>query len=69
MLYHLFEYLDSQFDMPGAGLFDFISFRAGMAIITSLVISLIFGGKNAVIIVTTSRVDLQGNFFLKNISF
>ena len=45
MLYHLFEYLDSQFDMPGAGLFDFISFRAGMAIITSLVISLIFGGK------------------------
>ena len=40
MLYHLFEYLDSQFNMPGAGLFDFISFRAGMAIIASLLISL-----------------------------
>ena len=45
MLYHFFEYLDSHFDMPGAGLFYFISFRAGMAIITSLVISLIFGGR------------------------
>jgi phospho-N-acetylmuramoyl-pentapeptide-transferase len=45
MLYHLFEYLENEFDMPGAGLFRFISFRASMAIITSLIISMVFGGR------------------------
>lgn len=43
MLYHIFEYLDQNFDIPGAGLFQYISFRAGMAIIFSLIISMIFG--------------------------
>lgn len=42
MLYHLFEYLQ-QFDLPGAGLFQYISFRSAMAIITSLIISMLFG--------------------------
>ena len=42
MLYHLFEYLEP-FGIPGAGLFQYISFRAGMSIITSLIISTIFG--------------------------
>jgi len=41
MLYHLFEGLD----VPGAGLFGYISFRAGMALLVSLVISMMFGGK------------------------
>ncbi len=45
MLYHLFAYLDSNFDIPGAGLFQYISFRAAMAIIVSLFISMIFGKK------------------------
>lgn len=45
MLYHLFEYLDREFDLPGAGLFRFISFRAGVAIMLSLVISLLLGSK------------------------
>ena len=45
MLYHLFQYLSQNFDFPGSALFSFISFRAGMAIITSLVITLLFGGK------------------------
>jgi phospho-N-acetylmuramoyl-pentapeptide-transferase len=44
MLYHLFEYLRT-IDFPGAGLFQYISFRAGMAIIVSLLISMVFGGK------------------------
>lgn len=44
MFYYLFEYLD-QIDMPGAGIFKYISFRSGMAIITSLVISMAFGRK------------------------
>ena len=44
MFYHLFNYLD-QFDVPGAGLFGYISFRAAMTAITSLVISLLFGKK------------------------
>ena len=43
MLYHLFTYLDSVMDVPGAGLFQYISFRAGMSLITSLVIGILFG--------------------------
>ncbi len=43
MLYYLFDYLDKTFDFPGAGVFQYISFRAAMAVITSLVISLLFG--------------------------
>lgn len=42
MLYYLFDYLDS-FNFPGAGLFKFISFRAAMALITSLIVSIFFG--------------------------
>ncbi len=42
MLYYLFQYLD-KYDIPGAGLFNFISFRAAMAILTSLVISTLYG--------------------------
>lgn len=43
MLYHLFSYLDSAFDLPGAGMFNYISFRAALAVITSLIISMVFG--------------------------
>lgn len=43
MLYHIFTYLKTQFNFPGAGVFYFISFRVGMAIILSLIISLVFG--------------------------
>ena len=43
MLYHLFTYLDSVMDVPGAGLFQYISFRAGMSLISSLVIGILFG--------------------------
>lgn len=43
MLYYLFTYLDKQFDFPGAGVFQYISFRAAMAVITSLLISMVFG--------------------------
>lgn len=43
MLYHLFEYLRKTYDLPGAGLFQFISFRAGLAMILSLLISLVIG--------------------------
>jgi phospho-N-acetylmuramoyl-pentapeptide-transferase len=42
MLYYLFDYLD-KLNVPGAGLFDFISFRAGMALIASLIVSIFFG--------------------------
>ncbi len=43
MLYYLFEYLEKHFQIPGASLFGFITFRAAMAIILSLLISTIFG--------------------------
>lgn len=42
MLYYLFAYLD-QFNFPGAGMFQYISFRSAMTVITSLIISMIFG--------------------------
>ena len=44
MLYYLFDYLDS-LNFPGAGLFQFISFRAAMALMTSLIVSIFFGKK------------------------
>jgi len=43
MLYYLFTYLDKAYNVPGAGLFQYISFRAAMATIFSLFISLIYG--------------------------
>jgi phospho-N-acetylmuramoyl-pentapeptide-transferase len=45
MLYYLFEYLEKYYQLPGAGLFQFITFRAAAAIILSLLISTIFGKK------------------------
>lgn len=45
MLYYLFEYLEKNFDIPGAGLFGFITFRAALAVILSLVIATFFGKK------------------------
>jgi phospho-N-acetylmuramoyl-pentapeptide-transferase len=45
MLYYIFRYLEEQFDIPGAGLFQYISFRAALAVILSLTISLLFGKK------------------------
>ncbi len=43
MLYELFDWLQRAYDLPGAGLFQYISFRAGAAIIISLIISMLFG--------------------------
>ena len=43
MLYYLFEYLESQFSIPGASVFQFITFRAAAAFILSLLISAIYG--------------------------
>ena len=42
MLYYLFQFLD-KYNVPGAGLFDYISFRASLALVGSLVVSIIFG--------------------------
>lgn len=44
MFYYLFEYLD-KIDFAGAGLFQYLSFRAALAAITSLIVSMIFGKK------------------------
>ena len=43
MLYHLFKYLDEVYDLPGSGMFQYISFRAAAAVILSLLIVIIFG--------------------------
>ena len=43
MLYHLFRYLDIRYDLPGAGMFQYISFRAALAVIIALLVGIIFG--------------------------
>ncbi|HNR73502.1 MAG TPA: phospho-N-acetylmuramoyl-pentapeptide-transferase [Cyclobacteriaceae bacterium] len=43
MLYYLFDYIEKNFDLPGAGLFQYISFRAGAAAVLSLMITILFG--------------------------
>ncbi|GAA3512904.1 phospho-N-acetylmuramoyl-pentapeptide-transferase [Aquimarina addita] len=43
MLYYLFQYLENEYQVPGASLFQFITFRAALAIISSLLISTIYG--------------------------
>ncbi|WP_026955270.1 phospho-N-acetylmuramoyl-pentapeptide-transferase [Algoriphagus vanfongensis] len=45
MLYPIFDYLDGVLDIPGAGVFKYISFRAGMAAVLSLIITITFGHK------------------------
>jgi phospho-N-acetylmuramoyl-pentapeptide-transferase len=45
MLYYLFEYLEKNYQFPGASLFEFITFRAALAVILSLIIATIFGKK------------------------
>ena len=45
MLYYLFEYLDKTLDVPGAGVFQYITFRSALALILSLMISTIYGKK------------------------
>ena len=43
MLYYLFEFLETQYNLPGASLFDYLSFRAAVSVIISLIISVVFG--------------------------
>ncbi len=43
MLYYLFEYLEQQFQLPGASLFGFLTFRGALAMMLSLLISTIYG--------------------------
>jgi phospho-N-acetylmuramoyl-pentapeptide-transferase len=43
MLYYLFDFLERTYDLPGAGVFQYITFRAAMSVITSLIICLLFG--------------------------
>ena len=45
MLYYLFDYLQETYNLPGAGVFQYISFRSAMAVITSLLVSMVFGGR------------------------
>ena len=67
MLYYLFRYLDT-LSLPGAGVFNFISFRAAAAIITSLIISMLIGRRiidflqRKQIGETIRNLDLEGQY-------
>jgi len=56
MFYHLFTYLDRKIDMPGAGLFHYISFRTSMVVLTSLIIAL-FVGKRIIIALQKKQIN------------
>ena len=43
MLYYLFDYLENQYQVPGASLFQFTTFRAAMAVLFSLIIATAYG--------------------------
>lgn len=43
MLYSLFQFLDERYDLPGAGMFQYISFRSAVAVILALLITIFFG--------------------------
>jgi phospho-N-acetylmuramoyl-pentapeptide-transferase len=58
MLYHLFQYLEQQ-DYIGAGLFQYITFRAGMAVILSLIITLVLGGRLIKVIQNFQVIEKQ----------
>ena len=45
MLYYLFEYLEKTYQLPGASLFQFLTFRASLAVILSLFIATVYGKK------------------------
>lgn len=45
MLYYLFEFLEKNYQIPGAGLFQFITFRAALAVLVSLLIATVYGKK------------------------
>lgn len=45
MIYHLFQYLDQAYNIPGAGMFNYISFRTGLSFITALFVATVFGKK------------------------
>jgi len=59
MLFHLFDFLDRQYDMPGAGLFRYITFRAGLSVMISLLISLVLGGRIIRIIKEKQMLEKQ----------
>jgi phospho-N-acetylmuramoyl-pentapeptide-transferase len=66
MLYYLFEYLDKTMDVPGTGVFQYITFRSALAILLSLMISTIYGKKiinflrNQQVGETVRELGLQG---------
>src|SRR6202012_2724585 len=43
MIYYLFSYLEKNYSIPGAGVFQYITFRMAMAVITSLIVTTVFG--------------------------
>ncbi|WP_435624846.1 phospho-N-acetylmuramoyl-pentapeptide-transferase [Flagellimonas sp.] len=55
MLYYMFEYLEKQYQLPGAGLFQFLTFRSAMAVLLSLLIAMIYG-KRIILFLQTKQI-------------
>lgn len=56
MFYYIFDYLDKFYDIPGAGVFKYISFRSGLAALTSLLITMIIG-KRIIVFLKKMQID------------
>ena len=61
MLYYLFEYLDKTLGIPGTGVFQYITFRSGLAVLLSLMISMIYGKR----VISFLRNQQVGVFFFQ----
>ena len=61
MLYYLFEYIEKTFEFPGASLFQFLSFRAALAVLLSLGITLIYGKKIILFLKELNTFTLDGS--------
>jgi phospho-N-acetylmuramoyl-pentapeptide-transferase len=55
MLYHLFTWLDKHFNIPGSGLFQFLTFRIAMAVLLSLIIATVYG-KRIIIMLQNKQI-------------
>jgi len=66
MLYYLFSYLEKSFDLPGAGVFQYISFRTAMSVLFSLIIGLFIGKKIIQLLQSKQIKDEQRELGLQN---
>ena len=65
MLYHLFEFLQDEYNLAGASIFKYISFRASASVLLSLLFSIVFG-KRIIRIFSNKHIKENAEHYVKN---